>query len=98
MSISQFIKVLDYFGNLKANNADIRWDSSLRADSPESALFAKASILPVALKELKVKRLVEQASYIVISGSESYLKTVCLVGAEIIRPTCLFKCRLLKCE
>ena len=28
-------------------------DSSLRADSPESILFAKTSILPLALKELK---------------------------------------------
>ena len=47
-------KSLDYFDKEKANNADFRWDSSLRADSPESVLFAKTSILPLALKELKV--------------------------------------------
>ena len=43
------MKVFDYFGNSKANIADF----SLRADSPESALFAKLSILPVALKEVR---------------------------------------------
>ena len=47
------ILTLDYLDNNKANNADFRSDSSLRADSPESVLFAKSSILPLALKELK---------------------------------------------
>ena len=46
------IGFLEYFYNLQPNNADFRWDSSLRADSPESVLFAKSSILPLALKEL----------------------------------------------
>ena len=47
------IGFLEYFYNSQPNNADFRWDSSLRADSHESALFAKCSILPLALKELK---------------------------------------------
>ena len=51
---SHVIKVLQYSDNLKANNADFRWGSSLRADSPESALFAKTLILPLALKELNL--------------------------------------------
>ena len=45
---------LEYLYNSQPNNADVRWDSSLRADSPESALFAKSSILPLALKELRM--------------------------------------------
>ena len=48
---------LDYFDKLTANNADFNWDSSLRADSPESALFAKTSILPLALKELTLSHI-----------------------------------------
>ena len=43
---------LEYIYNSQRNNADFRWDSSLPADSPESALFAKSSILSLALKEL----------------------------------------------
>ena len=46
------IGFLEYLHNLQPNNADFRWDSSLRAASPESVLFAKSSILPLALKEL----------------------------------------------
>ena len=47
------IGFLEYLYNSQSNNADFRWDSSLRADSRESVLFAISSILPVALKELK---------------------------------------------
>ena len=53
VSISHLLKVLDYIDKYKANNADFRWDSSLRADSPESVLFAKNTILPLALKKLR---------------------------------------------
>ena len=47
------IEFLEYLYNSQPNNADFRRDSSLRADSPESVLFAKSSILPLALKVLK---------------------------------------------
>ena len=47
--IIHFIIVLEYFDNLKANSADFSSDSQVRADSPESVLFAKTSLLPLTL-------------------------------------------------
>ena len=46
-------KSLDYFDNWMANNADFRLDSSLRADSPESVLFAKTSIFTFGAERVK---------------------------------------------
>ena len=59
------IGFLEYFYNSQPNNADFRWDSSLRADSPESGLFATCSILPLALKELKSASI----SYVVLCNT-----------------------------
>ena len=48
------IRVLEYFYNKKANNADFRCELSLTADSPEYVLFAKTSMLKISAEKFNV--------------------------------------------